>query len=46
VFTGLLDIPSERLRTDCLVVVYAMDMLSEYQLSTNRIDDDGEKGKN
>ena len=41
----LLDIPSERLRTDCIVVVCAMDMLSEYRLSTNRIDSVEEKGK-
>ena len=41
----LLDMPSERLRTVCIVVVCAMDMLSEYRLSTNRIDSVEEKGK-
>jgi hypothetical protein len=41
----LLDIPNQRLRTDCIVVVCAMDMLSEYRLSTNRIDSFEEEGK-
>jgi hypothetical protein len=40
----LLDIPSQRLRTDCIVVVGAMYMLRECLLSTNRVDC-VEKGK-
>jgi hypothetical protein len=42
----LLDIPNQRLRTDCIVVVCAMDMLSEYRLSTDRFDSVGKKRKN
>jgi hypothetical protein len=41
----LLDIPNQRLRTDCIVVVCAMDMSSEYRLSTNRIDSVEKKEK-
>jgi hypothetical protein len=39
----LFDIPNQRLRADCSVVVCAMAMLSEYRLSTSRIDRVGEK---